>query len=138
MVRREMGAWLPIGAVVAGLVLYAAGMAIFWFVDFSRYSPEVFLTALACVIIGPLLLSAVCAWSSPWWRFGGVAVSLFCVQFFLIVVILNVQNWRHGRDPLWQVCEWVFAVCACIWFGCREFLKVRKAMLAAKETGESH
>jgi hypothetical protein len=128
MARRETGAWLPISAVAAGFVLYATGITIFWLVDFSRSSPIVFLTALACVVVSLLPLPAVCAWSNPWWRFSGAAVSVVAVQMLLIEAIISVENWMLGQTPQWQDSGWAFALCAFSWSGYRQFLKARKDM----------
>ena len=137
MARRETGAWLPISAVVAGLALYSAGIAILE-LDSGPHTPMyVFAVGLASIVIGLLLLPAVCAWGNPWWKFSNAAIYLFFAQFLLFQCIPLVHIWRLKNTPQWELFGWVFAVCACVWNGYRELLKARKAVIEAKQTAES-
>ena len=138
MARRETGAWLPISAVVAGLALYGAGIATLELGAGPHTSMYIFAVGLASIVIGLLLLPAVCAWSNPWWRLSGAAFCLFSVQVWLFPCILSVQVWRLKHTPQWELFGWGFAVCASIWGGYRELLKARKSFLAAQQTEELH
>jgi hypothetical protein len=138
MARRETGAWLPISAVVAGLALYGAGIAILELGAGPHTPMYVFAVGLAAIVIGLLLLPAVCAWGNPWWRFSGAAVYLFSAQFLLFQCIPLVHIWRLKHTPQWELFGWALALCASVWTGYREILKARKEVLAAKVAGESH
>jgi hypothetical protein len=129
MARREVGAWLPICAVMAGLTVYGSGIAISVLEAHRRFSISVIVVAMICVFVGPLLPLVVCAGFNPWRRYCPAAGS-FAVVLFLFA------GW--GRRPQWLECVCIVFAGGIAWIGYREFRKARKAEAAATETGEPH
>ncbi len=129
MARREVGAWLPICAVIAGLTLYGLGVAISVLDAEGSFSISVIAVGMFCIVLGPLLPLMVCAAFKPWRRYSPAAGS------FAVVLFLGA-GW--GGRPQWL--EWMCTMFAGLiaWIGYREFRKARKAEAAAIETGKPH
>lgn len=138
MARRETGVWLPVSAAFAGLAFYSAGIAIFELVSQPKSPMYVFPLGLASIVIGLLLLPAVCAWCNPWWRFSDVALYLAFAQLLLLPCIISIQTWRFGHTPQWEVFGYIFLFCACVVMGCWAFLKALRTVRELKQPGELH
>lgn len=137
MARHETGAWLPISAVVVNLVLYVSGITVCVLAARGDLPPYVGVVAIIGLVRGQCCHVQFARGVTP----GGDTVESRSVYFApsgaLSLSIRCIQTWWLGRDPLWHACVWAFVVCACIWFGCREFFEARKAGRAAKATNNA-
>jgi hypothetical protein len=133
MARRETGAWLPISAVVVGLALYGFGIVILA-LD-KPISIQLFIFSSIGILVGPYLPWIACLLSNPWRRYHQAAFFFGSIPLF---GFLAVCFWEFDKHQIWPVSVCILILSLEAWVGSREFLKVRKAMLAAKETRESH